>query len=528
MRALSSSLVAALVLAFALPAAAQIQTPMPVVQRLEPTSGPPGTEVSLVGRHFDPAQTVWIGGTALEVTSRMPNRWTVRIPSGAPSGAIEIRTARGNVEGPRFRVTQGAPAPVVASFAPTRGAPGAEVVIHGDHFSPRLTENLVRLGDQPVVVRNATPTELTVIVPSNASAAPFRVDVTGAGSATSEATFTPETGTAIASFEPALGPPGTLVTIRGTGFARNAAHNRVYLGEERARVRRASETELQVEMPRRGASGLLLVDVRGGGRAYSATPFDVRFPPTIASIEPASGAPGTRVTLTGTHYGTDVRQVRARIGEVELPVRDLADDRLVVEIPSGAASGAIEVTAAGLGPARRDFTVLEPVSIRGFEPHSGGVGQVVTITGRGFSPQTANDTVTISGQRAEIVSATGEELRVRIPQGVASGPLVVAVTNAGEARTAQPFVITRAPVIASFEPASGAPGTAVTIRGTNFGTRPGLIEVRLGDQRAELRRSSDTELEVVVPSTARTGRFRVTVRLQGAASAEQDFTVTTP
>ncbi|MBZ0119667.1 MAG: hypothetical protein K8H88_21940, partial [Sandaracinaceae bacterium] len=34
-------------------AGAQVQRPLPVVQRLEPTSGPPGTEVQVVGRHFD-------------------------------------------------------------------------------------------------------------------------------------------------------------------------------------------------------------------------------------------------------------------------------------------------------------------------------------------------------------------------------------------------------------------------------------------------------------------------------------------
>src|SRR5690606_25359175 len=125
-------------------------------------------DVTLVGRHFDDAQTVWLGDAQLEVTSRLPSRWTVRIPAGARSGAIEIRTGRGNVSGPRFRVTEAAPAPVISGVEPARGGPGSEGVIRGENFSPRPTENTVHLGSVPVVVRNATPTTLTVIVPQGA------------------------------------------------------------------------------------------------------------------------------------------------------------------------------------------------------------------------------------------------------------------------------------------------------------------------------------------------------------------------
>jgi len=90
---------------FAAPAAAQVRRPMPVVQRISPTSGPPGTVISLIGRHFDRSQTVFLGDAELTIQSRLPNRWTVTVPDRAQSGRIEVRTSRGNVTGPRFRVT---------------------------------------------------------------------------------------------------------------------------------------------------------------------------------------------------------------------------------------------------------------------------------------------------------------------------------------------------------------------------------------------------------------------------------------
>jgi len=208
-------------------------------------------------------------------------------------------------------------------------------------------------------------------------------------------------------------------------------------------------------------------------------------------------------------------------------VRDLSDERLVVEIPAGAESGPIAVTVEGLGPGRTggDFRVTESVEVTGFSPISGGVGTEVTIRGSGFSTETERNHVTLSGEQVEVARASAEELTVRIPQA-RSGPLVVAVENGGTDRTSQPFVVTRAPTIASFSPATGGPGTVVTIRGHAFGRRSGLIRVSLGDERLQLQSSSDTELQVVVPRGASTGRLRVQVRLQGSAESEEEFVVT--
>jgi hypothetical protein len=473
--------------------------------------------------------------TALEIQSRLPNRWTATVPAGASSGDIEVRTARGNVRGPRFRVTAALAPPIVSSFAPANGSPGEEVLLSGENFSPRSSDNIVSLGGTPAVVRTANPTELRVLVPEGATNGPWRVSVTGAGEASSEASFVVGTGTSIASFEPTFGPPRTQVVIRGVGFHRSRARVGVFLGEARARVIRSSETELTVEVPRGlmpglpRASGRWLVDVRGGGRGYSATEFDVRYAPVIGSIEPMFGAPGTRLTVTGEHFGTDVRAVTATLGPSELRVRDIAEDRLVLEIPPGAATGHLSLTVNQMGPTvgTHEIRVTPACVVSGFSPRNGGPGTEVTIHGRGFSATSAQNTVTLSGQPAEIISASESELTIRVPEA-RSGPIVVAVENAGQSRTDAPFIITAPPTIASFSPESGAQGTEVVIVGTHFGDRLGLIEVRLGGRRMPISRAGDTELRVVVPPGARSGPIEVSVRLQGSATHPTRFTVTGP
>jgi hypothetical protein len=524
----------ALVALGAAPAGAQIQQPPPVIERLEPTAGPVGTTVQVLGRFFRADQRLFLGTVELPVGSRMPSRWSVTIPAGAQTGRIQVRLADGtSVMGPELRVLASVPAPAIAGFTPIAGAAGSEVRIQGENFSPRLTDNAVTLNGVAVVVRTASPTELTVIVPSGATTGPFVVRVAGAGEATSTTQFTVGSGTQITSFTPRVASPGTRVTITGTGFGvlaprARASSNRVFLESLALPVISATATEIVVELPATAATGRLLVDVRGGGRAYATELLTVMPAPTIAALEPASGVVGAQLRIRGTNFGSDIRQVSATIGAIPLTLRAVTPTEITTQIPTGAVTGPISVTVAGLPPvtSATPFTVLVPVAVSGLEPISGPVGTEVTIRGVGFSTVLADNQVTLQSVACPVLSASPTELRVRIPQ-TGSGPLVVTVLNAGTARTTQPFVITTPPFIARFEPAAGTIGSVVRLFGTSFGTSSATVEVALAGRRMEIRSITDTQIEVLVPPGATSGRITVTQRLQGTGAAPSDFTVLT-
>lgn len=508
---------------------AQVHTPPPVVERLEPTSGPPGTSVQIVGRFFRSDQTVLLTDVEMPVTTRLPNRVTVTIPPGASTGRVQIRLVDGTlVTGPEFRVLAALPAPVVSSVEPAHAPPGAEVRIHGDHFSARLTENTVTIGGLPVVVRTATPTELAVIVPTGAATGTFIVAVTGAGQASS-ADFTVDVGVQIASFAPTVASPGTRITVHGAGFAPRAAGNRVFVNGTTARVVSASATELTFDVPAAATSGTLLIDVHGAGRAYSESALTVQPAPTLAAMEPTSGVIGATVHIHGTNFGTDIRQVVVMMHEVALTVRNVSDTELTVEIPPGAVSDRLSVVIHGL-PAvlsRESFDVLAPVVVTSFSPEQGGTGTVVTIVGAGFSTTAAHDRVTIAGIACPIVSATPTELHVRVPSA-SSGPFIVEVHHAGTARTPRPFVVTNPPTVTSFEPTSGTVGTVVHVHGTQFGETPAMVSVTFGERAGSIQSMTNTQIDVLVPAGATTGHIGVSVRLQGAATSSTDFRVLTP
>jgi probable HAF family extracellular repeat protein len=83
------------------------------------------------------------------------------------------------------------------------------------------------------------------------------------------------------------------------------------------------------------------------------------------------------------------------------------------------------------------------------------------------------------------------------------------------------------PQISSFTPASGAVGTVVTINGSNFGATRGSSTLSFNGKVVPVEKWSDTEIEVVVPTGATSGKFVVTLATSAPlASNGVTFTVT--
>ncbi len=525
------------------PALASAQS-LPVIERIEPTAGPVGTSVTLVGRAMtdvvggQPTQ-IFLGALPCVITERTPNRWSFTIPANAVTGSISVRTAIGtSTSNPLFRVTAAPAAPIIERLEPAAGAPGLEVVLRGQNFSPRVTDNVVTLADRPVVVRTATPFDLRVTIPDGAVTGVFKVRVGAAGEATSPVPFTVMVGTGVADFQPRLGPPTTRVVITGTGFSPTNSQNRVFLNNLPVRVEHSTPTQLNVVIPANAATGPLLVDVRNGGRTQTPAPFVIQYPPTITSIAPLAAPPGRQVTLNGTNFGTDVRAVDVRfvspavgatpaIAQPAL-VRAVTPTALTIEVPAGPwLRGRFTVNVAGLGPAQStdEFTRLAQVTVADFQPRSGPVGTLVRLTGAGFSMTPADNLVTLQGTRCEVTAVSATELTARVPMAAQSGLFEVNVANNGSARAVAAFIVTRPPTIVGFSPARLTVTQDVTVNGTGFGTTPSLVEVSVNGRPLQLLTLSDTQLTAKVPVGVASGRITVLVRMQGTALAATDLTI---
>src|SRR5882724_11691801 len=85
-----------------------------------------------------------------------------------------------------------------------------------------------------------------------------------------------------------------------------------------------------------------------------------------------------------------------------------------------------------------------------------------------------------------------------------------------------------APAISGFTPMSGAPGTAVTVTGSNFPTNIADVTVTLSGVTAPVTSASSTQLNITVPSMGNaTGPISV-VTPSGNATSSASFTVIVP
>lgn len=169
----------------------------------------------------------------------------------------------------------------------------------------------------------------------------------------------------------------------------------------------------------------LAVIGRDGGESYLAwqtSPFifEERWRPALAAFTPASGEPGTTVTVTGTGLA---RAVRARVAGVETDFAVVSDTEIAITVPEGVSAGPVALTTRfGTVTSTADFVVTAAPQIVSLSPPSAGVGREVVISGRYFDAVTD---VTFGGVSAAFRVRSGTEIVTTVPRGAASGALRV-------------------------------------------------------------------------------------------------------
>ena len=248
----------------------------------------------------------------------------------------------------------------------------------------------------------------------------------------------------IAHFSPASGPPGTVVTVHGSGFA--GAH-RAWIGAARdAAVNVISDTQLRVTIPVGATSGAIGI-FNPPFAAFTATWFTVRgsssFPqPSIDNFTPSAGPAGTVVTLNGSGLtGSSLAWIGAAKNAA---VRVISDSQVQLTIPPGATSGAIGIfNAQHAAFTARAFTVTGATrhgqpGIMNFSPHAGPVGTVVTVNGSGFTGSNVAWIGAAKNAAVKVISDT--QVQVTIPSGATSGAIGI-FNPAHAAFTASAFTV---------------------------------------------------------------------------------------
>jgi hypothetical protein len=326
---------------------------------------------------------------------------------------------------------------------------------------------------------------------------------TPGGTATSPSDFVIAVKPTVTGFSPGSGAPGTPVVVTGTNFDTAIAVAFNWASTSGFTIN--SPTQITVNVPADATTGKIKVTNAAGG-AYSATDFLV--PPTITSFSPASGFPGTVVTINGNRF---LNASSVTINGLAAGFNVQTSTRIKATVPAGVTSGKIVVTTPG-GTATSATNFLVPPTLTSFTPAAGAVNTKVTINGTEFTGTTS---VKFNGKAASFTVLSSTQLTAMVSGGTTSGKVTV-TTPAGTATSATDFIVVSRPTVTGFTPGSGVPGTSVVITGTNFDT---ASAVAFNGFAATFTINSPTKITATVPSSATTGPIKVTNPAGGASSA---------
>lgn len=256
-----------------------IETPAPAITSINPTSGPVGTQVTIVGDNFgdsEAAVRVDFNGTEAQITSVSDEQIVVNVPEEATTGNVNVRVGTQTVSGPQFTVTTGNEEPeiTITAINPTSGPVGTEVVVTGTGFGEELSSQIIAFNGTEAEITALSDTEITVFVPAGATTG--TITFTRGETTVEGPEFTveeDEVETGITSIAPTAGPVGTEVSIIGNGFGDAQSDHLVYFNGVEAEITGVTNEEITAIVPATATSGP--VSLTMGGEEYTGPDFTV-------------------------------------------------------------------------------------------------------------------------------------------------------------------------------------------------------------------------------------------------------------
>ena len=465
-------------------------TVTPYITGLSPTSGTVGSNVVISGTTFGASQgssTVTFNGITATCSTWAASSLSCAVPASAATGNVVVTVASQASNDVSFTV---AASPTISGVSPTSGTIGATVTITGANFGSSQGTSTVTFNGTVASVSGWDATTITCAVPAGATNGSIIVTVGSIQSNGVLFSITPY----LSSLSVSSGPVGTSVTITGTGFHSTQGTSTVTFNGVACSVKSWSATSVTCPVPSGATTGSVIVNV--GGNASNGVSFVVT--PHITSLSPASGLVGSKVTISGTTFGSSQGSSTVMFNNATATCSSWTATSLSCTVPT-TTTGNVVVTVSGQASNGVSFTVVGNPTISSVSPTSGITGATVTITGANFGSSQGTSKVTFNGVACSVTSWSATSITCKVPSGATTGSVIVIV--GGNASNGVSFTVT--PHITSLSPTSGPVGTKVTISGTTFGSSQGSSTVMFNNATATCSTWTATSLSCTVPTSRR-------------------------
>jgi hypothetical protein len=444
-----------------------------------PTSGPPGSAVSVNGTGFAQSGSVDVYYeqsylTSVNTSASGSFNTSISVPdSSAGSHEIFAQDNEGNSESTFFTIT-----PKI-TLSRSSGTPGTTVSVTGKGFAGNSYSISIMFDSTSVNSGISSDSNGnfsgSFSVPS-ATAGNHSVTASDSQSNISPGVnFNVEVVTTLA-INKTSGTIGTSVTVSGGGFGPNESGIAVTIGTSQvggsvtANASGSWSTTFSIPpMP----GGSYTIDASGPTTLASNVP-NVSFTVTpFFSISTSSGTAGTSVTATGTGFGSNesitVTFDGSAIGPtVSADSNGSWTDTFTIPVSSG---GSHKISAGGPSTpassvAAANFTVGSGLSIN---KNSGPVGTSVTVSGSGFAANESGISITFDGNTlgsTTQANATGIWSATVVIPNSAGGPHTIGAHGKTTTGSDQTFSVT--PSLSSLSKTSGPAGTSAVLSGSGF------------------------------------------------------------
>ncbi len=499
--------------------------PSPLVS-LSTTSALPQTHVTVTGSGFansDTSVTLTFDGNSVTPSSGCPVTdgsfsciFTVPSVSQGNYNPLIVQANSGDGNVIIFSVL----GPTI-SLSTSSGPPGTLVTVTGTLFSDSDTSIALTLGSTNVTPSSGCPVtggsfSCTIAVPSIPGGSKQFTVLGSSGDTSPPAQFTVLNDISISS---SSGPPGTILTVTGSGFSSSDTSATVNFGSTTVTPSSGCPViggtlSCNITVPSVAQNSYPITVVGSSGDSSISIQFAVA---DGISIYPSSGSIGTLITVSGTGFrgsSVDVVFIENNGGAL--------DETTVATCPvSGASNTLNSITGACTFTIPPDIPRTDTVSVSDshnidtysvpitipkqnmvLSPSSGPIGAVVIINGTGFSSSDTSVQVTTGSD------ATGDFLTTFCPStgGSFTCSIIMPSTYVGDILVNGGFVghtfdvpggsyrffavgtpsrdvftdtFTVVPAI-TLNPSSGLPGSSMTVTGTGFSSSDTSVTLKLG------------------------------------------------
>ncbi len=385
-----------------------------------PTSGLAHTLVTISGIGFDPnaaKDIITFNGVTAKVIQVGDTALVAEAPDGGSTGPLRVRV--GNIQ--LTAGTYSFQALSIHGASPLNGPAGTNIRISGAGFSTKDQPAVVLVGGVPASITSASDSLLIAAVPATAATGAIQVLVNG-DTALGPVFLVQK----ISSIHPTNGGPGTVDTIRGSGFGKNNGNVTVTFNGKPAIISSINDSVIIAAAPASVTTGPVSLTMNGQqtvGPVFAVAPV-----PVISVVSPLSGPAGTAVTITGKNFSTAQGANAVDFNGVPAVIVSTGSSKLLVTAPTGAKTGLIHVSTNGQSVQGPIYT-YQSLNITAISPDNGLDGTSVTITGNNFSVTPGATEIYFNGKPGTITGLTATSVTATVPDGVTTGAVTVQVNG---------------------------------------------------------------------------------------------------